>query len=142
MHTWCLLRHIYRRVPRDIPPPSAPTKKNGPCLNERIDVIMNAAACYSLKSCWSTTSFLEFRNRYAEALTSTMIRSFKHGPFFFRWGRRGGGCIAVLYMLCMNIYTACIDGSKVIHAVINLQTTGPSCPLMTLEFHTPADIYF
>ena len=49
-------------------------------------------------------------------------------------------------MLCnitgMNIYTACIDGSKVIHAVINLQTTGPSCPLMTLEFHTPADIYF
>ena len=70
---------------REISPPPPP-KKNGPCLNERIDVIMNAAACYSLKSCWSTSSFLEFRNRCAEALTSTKIRSFKHGPFFL-----GGG---------------------------------------------------
>ena len=72
------------------PPPPPPKKKNGPCLNERIDVIMNAAACYSLKSCWSTSSFLEFRNRCAEALTSTKIRSFKYGPFFFGGGGGGG----------------------------------------------------
>ena len=87
-----LVNKIYTVEYREIspPPPPPPPKKNGPCLNERIDVIMNAAACYSLKSCWSTSSFLEFRNRYAEALTSTKIRSFKHGPFFLGGGGGGG----------------------------------------------------
>ena len=50
---------------------SAPTEKNVSCLNERIDVITNAAAIYSLKPCWSTSSFM---NRYAEALMITKIR--------------------------------------------------------------------
>ena len=99
----------YRRVPRDIPPPPPPPKKNGPCLNERIDVIMNAAACYSLNSCWSTSSFLEFRNRCAEALTSTKIRSFKYRPFFFGGGGGGGGgdisrystvCVLLAFRIC------------------------------------------
>ena len=64
---------------------------------------MDAAACYSLKSCWNTSSFLEFRNRYAEALTSTKIRSFKHGPFFLGGGGGGGGgYIAVLYGICIS----------------------------------------
>ena len=64
-------------------------------INERIDVIVNAAAC---KSSWSTHSFLKCFNRYMEALTSTKIRSSKYGPFFFSVGegvyrgtlRRGG----------------------------------------------------
>ena len=38
--------YMYRRVPRYILLPPPPPKKNGPCLNEHIDVIMNAAACY------------------------------------------------------------------------------------------------
>ena len=98
-----LFNCMYRRVPRDIPPPPPPPKKNGPCFNERINVIMNAAACYSLKSCWSTSSFLEFKNRCAEALTSTKIRSFKHGPFFLGGGGGGGGgYIAVLYGISIS----------------------------------------
>ena len=51
---------------------------------------MNAAACRSLKSCWSTIPFLKCGNRYAEALTITKIRSFKHEPFFFGGGGGGG----------------------------------------------------
>ena len=65
-------------------------------INERIDVIVNAAAC---KSSWSTSSFLKCLNRYMEALTSTKIRSSKCGPFFFSVGEgvyrgtlRRGGC--------------------------------------------------
>ena len=64
------------------PSPSTPKEKKGPCLNERINVIMNAAARYSLESCWSTSSFLKCLNRYAEALMNTKIRSFKHGKWF------------------------------------------------------------
>ena len=54
---------------------------------------MNAAACRSLKSCWSTIPFLKCGNRYAEALTITKIRSFKHEPFFFGGGGGGGELI-------------------------------------------------
>ena len=83
---------MYRKVPRiSSPPPPPPPKKIVSRLNERIFVIMNAAACRSLKSCWSTIPFLKCGNRYAEALTITKIRSFKHEPFFFGGGGGGGG---------------------------------------------------
>ena len=90
----------YRRVPRDIPPPSAPTKKKWPVFKRVYRRNHERSCVLFLKSCWSTSSFLEFRNRCAEALTSTKIRSFKHGPFFLG----GGGYIAVLYGNSMYIF--------------------------------------
>ena len=90
------LHCLYRKVPRirsPPPPPPPPPKKIVSRLNERIFVIMNAAACRSLKSCWSTIPFLKCGNRYAEALTITKIRSFKHEPFFFGGGGGGGELI-------------------------------------------------
>ena len=47
VHTICA---YYRRVPRYIPPPPPPPKKNGPCLNERIFVLVNASAHLFLNS--------------------------------------------------------------------------------------------
>ena len=100
---------MYRKVPRiSSPPLRHHRKKIVSRLNERIFVIMNAAACRSLKSCWSTIPFLKCGNRYAEALTITKIRSFKHEPFFFRWGLV---CMCVFYVclymymhMCINTY--------------------------------------
>ena len=62
---------------------------------------MNAAACYSLKSCWSTSSFLECLNRYAEALTSTKIRSFKHGPVSLGGGGGDISRYSTVHVQCM-----------------------------------------
>ena len=60
-------------------PPSASSEKNGPCLN---------AGAYDYRRNCEGSCMLFFK---ILLVTSTKIRSFKYGPFFFRLGRGGGG---------------------------------------------------
>ena len=57
---------------------------------------MNAAACRSLKSCWSTSEFFpEMLYRMSEALTITKMHSFKHETSFSCSGGGGGGGVLI-----------------------------------------------
>ena len=88
------------------PPPLRPhqKKKNGPCLNERntvggIDVIMNAAACYSLKS------YQFFSKMFKQVRGSVCLNT---GHFYFGGGGGGGGGISRYSTVVRNA----IDSTK------------------------------
>ena len=88
-HTYILtieFTEYYRRVPRYIPP-SAPTKKKWP-VYERIDVIRNAAACYSLKILLEYQFFTEMLKQVRGSVNECEDTL---GPFYFGGGGGGGG---------------------------------------------------
>ena len=69
--------------PRYIPPP--PQWPVAPCLNERIDVIVNSAAAILLEYQFFPEMFKQVHgsvNEYEEDISG----AFKHGPFFLSVG--------------------------------------------------------
>ena len=76
-------------VPK-LPPPPPPTIKNGSCLNVRISVTSKISSYVFSISETEMVPVHDYEKRNAEAFAITMIRMFKHEPFFIV-GAEGGG---------------------------------------------------
>ena len=81
---------LYLYCPPRYIPPSAPTEKNGPCLNERIDVyvIVNLAACYHFKILLEYQFFPKMFKQVQGSVNEYEVDIYArlNTGHFFRWG--------------------------------------------------------